>query len=56
MAHKDGNETDNDEGRNQMTLQETVSIEDVRALRQQMAEMYKAWTSGQALSFSIVTI
>ncbi|KAG5599124.1 hypothetical protein H5410_030494 [Solanum commersonii] len=47
MAYKDGNESDNDEVRNQMISQETVSIEEVRALRQQMAEMYEAWTSGQ---------
>ncbi|KAH0712525.1 hypothetical protein KY289_008484 [Solanum tuberosum] len=53
MAHKVGNESDNDEVRNQMTSQETVSIEEVRALRQQMADMYDAWTSGQAPPSSI---
>ncbi|KAG5590508.1 hypothetical protein H5410_041022 [Solanum commersonii] len=53
MAYKDGNESDNDKVRNQMTSQETVSTEEVRTLRQQMAEMYEAWTSGQAPSSSI---
>ncbi|KAH0669887.1 hypothetical protein KY285_025781 [Solanum tuberosum] len=33
--------------------QETVSTEEVRILRQQMAEMYEAWMSGQAPPFSI---
>ncbi|KAH0724735.1 hypothetical protein KY284_000600 [Solanum tuberosum] len=53
MAHKNGNESDQDEVRNQMTSQETTSIEEVRALRQQMVNMYEAWTSGQALPSSI---
>ncbi|KAG5581715.1 hypothetical protein H5410_052342 [Solanum commersonii] len=42
MAYKNRNESDNDEGQNQMTSQETMSIEEVRALRQQIAEMYEA--------------
>ncbi|KAK6789528.1 hypothetical protein RDI58_013328 [Solanum bulbocastanum] len=33
--------------------QETVSTEEVRILRQQMAEMYEAWMSGQAPPSSI---
>jgi len=45
MAHKDENEPDHDEVRNQMTSQETTSIEEVRALRQQMTDMYETWTS-----------
>ncbi|KAH0783946.1 hypothetical protein KY290_003544 [Solanum tuberosum] len=48
MAQKDGSESDNDEVRNQMDSQETVSTEEVRVLRQQMTEMYEAWMSGQA--------
>ncbi|KAH0781533.1 hypothetical protein KY290_001131 [Solanum tuberosum] len=53
MAQKDGRESDNDEVRNQMASQETVSTEEVRVLRQQMAEMYEAWMSGQAPPSSI---
>ncbi|KAH0776693.1 hypothetical protein KY290_008104 [Solanum tuberosum] len=53
MTHKDGNESDNDEVQNQMMSQETVSTEEVRILRQQMAEMYEAWMSGQAPPSSI---
>ncbi|TMW88016.1 hypothetical protein EJD97_019131 [Solanum chilense] len=47
MAPKDGNESDNDEIQNEMTSQETRTIEEIRALKQQMAEMYEAWISGQ---------
>ncbi|KAH0663886.1 hypothetical protein KY285_028809 [Solanum tuberosum] len=53
MSHKDGNTSDNDEVRNQMTSQEIMSIKEVRALRQQMADMYEAWMSGQAPPSSI---
>ncbi|KAH0739369.1 hypothetical protein KY290_038074 [Solanum tuberosum] len=53
MIHKDGNESDNDEFQNQMMSQETVSTEEVKILRQQMAEMYEAWMSGQAPPSSI---
>ncbi|KAH0738075.1 hypothetical protein KY290_036780 [Solanum tuberosum] len=53
MTHKDGNGSDNDEVQNQMMSQETVSIEEVRILRQQMAKMYEAWMSGQAPPSSI---
>ncbi|KAH0776354.1 hypothetical protein KY290_007765 [Solanum tuberosum] len=53
MTHKDGNESDNDEVQNQMMSQKTVSTEEVRILRQQMVEMYKAWMSGQAPPSSI---
>ncbi|KAK4731306.1 hypothetical protein R3W88_024294 [Solanum pinnatisectum] len=55
MAHKDKNESDNDEVQNQMASQETVSTEEVRVLRQQMEEMYEAWMSGQAPLFSILS-
>ncbi|KAH0714808.1 hypothetical protein KY284_007713 [Solanum tuberosum] len=53
MTHKDGNESDTDEVQNQRMSQETVSIKEVRILRQQMAEMYKVWMSGQAPPSSI---
>ncbi|KAK4709725.1 hypothetical protein R3W88_004238 [Solanum pinnatisectum] len=53
MTHKDENESDNDEVQNQRMSQETVSTEEVRILRQQMAEMYEAWMSGQAPPSSI---
>ncbi|KAG5610367.1 hypothetical protein H5410_021648 [Solanum commersonii] len=53
MTHKDENESDNDEIQNQMVSQETVSIEEVRILRQQMTKMYEAWMSGQAPPSSI---
>ncbi|KAK4724093.1 hypothetical protein R3W88_026872 [Solanum pinnatisectum] len=36
-----------------MASQETVSTEEVKVLRQQMAEMYEAWMSGQAPPSSI---
>ncbi|KAH0665017.1 hypothetical protein KY285_026223 [Solanum tuberosum] len=48
MTHKDGNESDNDEVQNQMISQETVPVEEIRILRQQMTEIYEAWMSGQA--------
>ena len=48
MAPRDGNESDNDEEiHNQITSQETGTTEEIRVLRQQMAEMYEAWMSGQ---------
>ena len=48
MAPKDGNESDNEEEiQNQMTSQEIGTTEEIRALKQQMAEMYEAWMSGQ---------
>ena len=54
MAPKDGNESDNDEEiQNQMTSQETGTTEEIRVLRQQMAEMYEAWMSGQPPPSSI---
>ena len=53
MAPKDGNELDNDEIKNQMTSQETGTTEEIRVLRQQMAEMYEAWMSGQPPPSSI---
>ena len=46
MAPKDGNESDNDEIKNQMTSQETGTTEEIRALKQQMAKMYEASMSG----------
>ena len=54
MAPRDGNESDNDEEiQNQMTSQETGTTEEIRVLRQQMAEMYEAWMSGQPPPSSI---
>ena len=48
MAPKDENESDNDEEiQNKMTSQETGTTEDIRALKQQMAEMYETWMSGK---------
>ncbi|KAG5571189.1 hypothetical protein H5410_060955 [Solanum commersonii] len=53
MTHKDGIESGNDEVQNQMVAHESVSIEEVKMLRQQMAEMYEAWMNGQAPPSSI---
>ncbi|XP_049382971.1 uncharacterized protein LOC125847382 [Solanum stenotomum] len=53
MTRKDGTESGNDEVQNQMVAQESVSVEEVKMLRQQMAEMYEAWMNGQAPSSSI---
>ncbi|XP_059283641.1 uncharacterized protein LOC132037186 [Lycium ferocissimum] len=53
MAHKDGNESDGDESRGQMVQHESASAEEVRMLRQQMADMYQAWMNGQAPPSSI---
>ncbi|XP_060200128.1 uncharacterized protein LOC132628360 [Lycium barbarum] len=53
MAHKDGNESDGDESQGQMVQHESASREEVRMLRQQMADMYQAWMNGQAPPSSI---
>ncbi|TMW81513.1 hypothetical protein EJD97_009197 [Solanum chilense] len=53
MSPKDGKESDNDEIQNQMTSLETGITEEIRSLKNQMAEMYKAWMSGQPPSSSI---
>ena len=53
MPPKDENESDNDEIQNQMTSQETGTTEEIRALKQQMVEMYEAWMSGQPPASSI---
>ncbi|KAH0670694.1 hypothetical protein KY289_025187 [Solanum tuberosum] len=53
MTRKDGIESGNDEVQNQMVAQESVSIEEVKMLRQQMVEMYEAWMNGQAPPLSI---
>ena len=39
MAHKDGTESENDDAQTQMVAQESVPIEEVKMLRQQMTEM-----------------
>ncbi|XP_049393462.1 uncharacterized protein LOC125857851 [Solanum stenotomum] len=53
MTRKDGTESGNDEVQNQMVAQESVSVEEVKMLRQQMAEMYEVWMNGQAPPSSI---
>ena len=54
MAPRDGNESDNDEEiQNQMNSQEIGTTEEIRALKQQMPEMYEAWMSGQPPPSSI---
>nr|XP_010313565.1 uncharacterized protein LOC104644791 [Solanum lycopersicum] len=54
MAPRIGNESDNDEEiQNQMTSQETGTTEEIRVLRQQMAETYEASMSGQPPPSSI---
>ena len=54
MPPKDGNESDNDEEiQNKMTSQEIGRTKEIRALKQQMAEMYEAWMSGQPPPSSI---
>ncbi|KAG5595034.1 hypothetical protein H5410_036266 [Solanum commersonii] len=53
MTHKDETESGNDEVQNQMVAQESISVEEVKMLRQHMAEMYEAWMNGQAPPSSI---
>ncbi|KAK4733719.1 hypothetical protein R3W88_007980 [Solanum pinnatisectum] len=53
MTHKDIIELENDEVQNKMTSQESVSLEEVRMLRQQMVEIYESWMNGQAPPSSI---
>ncbi|KAG5620795.1 hypothetical protein H5410_006013 [Solanum commersonii] len=48
MTHKEGTKLGNDEVQNQMVAQESIFVEEVKMLRQQMAEMYEAWMNGQA--------
>ncbi|KAH0694036.1 hypothetical protein KY285_021133 [Solanum tuberosum] len=48
MTQKDENKSDNDEVQNQMGSQQTVSMEEIMILRQQMTKIYQAWMSGQA--------
>ena len=45
MVQKDGNNSDNDEVRNQMTSKEKESTEEVRILRQHMTDMHEAYMS-----------
>ncbi|KAH0722351.1 hypothetical protein KY290_005028 [Solanum tuberosum] len=53
MTRKDGTESGNDEVQNQMVAQESIYVEEVKMLRQQMAEMYEAWMNGQTPPSSI---
>ncbi|KAH0661643.1 hypothetical protein KY284_026574 [Solanum tuberosum] len=53
MTRKDETESRNDEVQNQMVAQESVYVEEIKMLRQQMTEMYEAWMNGQAPPSSI---
>jgi len=53
MTRKDGTESDNEEGRDQLVPREFASLEENRLLKQQIAEMYQAWANGQAPPSSI---
>ena len=48
MTRKDGIESENEDAQIQMVAQESVPMEEVKMLRQQMTEMYEAWMNGQA--------
>ena len=48
MTHKDGTESENDDAQTQMVAQESVPIEEVKMLRQQMTKIYEAWMNRQA--------
>ena len=43
MTRKDGTESENEDAQTQMVVQESIPIEEVKMLRQQMTEMYEAW-------------
>ncbi|KAH0706058.1 hypothetical protein KY289_011134 [Solanum tuberosum] len=53
MTHKDREESGNDEVQNQMGSQESVSLEEVRMLRQQREKASEAWMNGQTPPSSI---
>ena len=42
MTRKDGTESENEDAQTQMVVQESIPIEEVKMLRQQMTEMYEA--------------
>lgn len=47
MANNSENESDNDDVQGQLVEQDTGLVEEVRVLKQQLAEMYQAWVNGQ---------
>ncbi|KAH0665323.1 hypothetical protein KY285_026529 [Solanum tuberosum] len=53
MTRKDETKSGNDEVQNQMVAKESVYVEEIKMLRQQMTEMYEAWMNGQAPPSSI---
>ncbi|KAM3232738.1 hypothetical protein P3L10_018097 [Capsicum annuum] len=53
MTRKEGVGFDSEEEQNQLISQELASIEEIKLLKQQMAEMYRAWLNGQASPSSI---
>ncbi|XP_075087786.1 uncharacterized protein LOC142169778 [Nicotiana tabacum] len=48
MANNSENESDNDNVHGQLVEQGSGLVEEVRVLKQQLAEMYQAWVNGQA--------
>ncbi|XP_019239957.1 PREDICTED: uncharacterized protein LOC109219945 [Nicotiana attenuata] len=48
MANNSENESDNDDVHGQLVEQGSGLVEEVRVLKQQLAEMYQAWVNGQA--------
>ncbi|XP_070047519.1 uncharacterized protein [Nicotiana tomentosiformis] len=47
MVNNSENESDNDDVHGQLVEQGTGLVEEVRVLKQQLAEMYQAWVNGQ---------
>ncbi|XP_019242213.1 PREDICTED: uncharacterized protein LOC109222301 [Nicotiana attenuata] len=48
MANNSENESDNDDVHGQLVEQGSGLVEEVRVLKQQLADMYQAWVNGQA--------
>ncbi|XP_047267102.1 uncharacterized protein LOC124897771 [Capsicum annuum] len=53
MTHREGIGSDSEEDQNQLILQEVASMEELKLLKQQMAEMYQPWLNGKAPPSSI---
>ncbi|KAM3382082.1 hypothetical protein P3S68_007655 [Capsicum galapagoense] len=53
MTCKEGVGFDSEEEKNQLISQELASMEEIKLLKQQIAEMYQAWLNGQAPPSSI---
>ncbi|KAF3620746.1 putative beta-amylase 8-like [Capsicum annuum] len=53
ITHREGIGSDSEEEQNQLISQEVASIEEIKSLKQQMTEMYQAWSNGQAPPSSI---